>query len=151
MEYEINKDTLAIIPVDFEKSKILELKHEYLIEERSFRIIEESCKYFGSSYEGRFQGTKKLIGVTHKSPIVIEESSKIIFFPTTSSLRHDCIWISLGNIKNYFPGNNFDTSIVEFNNGEKIELDMSYGSLTNQILRATRLKVVLIDRINKNI
>jgi competence protein ComK len=150
MEYEINKNTLAIIPVSDEKSKILEIENEYIVKEKSFKVIEESCKYFGSSYEGRFQGTKSLIGVTHKSPIVIEESSKLIFFPTASPLRNNCKWISLNNIKNYFPGNNFDSSIIEFINGEKIELDMSYGSLNNQILRATRLKVVLIDRINKN-
>lgn len=150
MEYEINKNTLAIIPVGDDKSKILEKEHEYIIKEKSFKVIEESCKYFGSSYEGRFQGTKSLIGVTHKSPIVIEESSKLIFFPTSSPLKNNCKWISLNNIKNYFPGNNLDSSIIEFVNGEKIELDMSYGSLNNQILRATRLKVVLIDRIVKN-
>lgn len=148
MGYEINKNTLAIIPLETKSSKIVESSKEYVIQKNSFQVVEDSCEYFGSSYAGRHKGTKNLIGVTHKSPIVIEETSQLIFFPTTSPLREDCVWISLKNILNYFPGNN-NNSIIEFKTGEKIELDMSIGSLTNQILRATRLQVVLNERINK--
>lgn len=147
--YEINKNTLAIIPIEDKKSRIIEKNNEYIISKNSFQIVEHSCKYFGSSYDGRHKGTKELTGITHKSPIIIEESSKLIFFPTTSPLRDDCVWISLNNILNYFPGNNGNTSFIEFKSGEKIELDMSIGSLTNQILRATRLQVVLSERINQ--
>lgn len=150
MQYEINKNTLAIIPVDFQKSKILETNNEYLIEEKGFKIIEDSCKYFGSSYEGRFQGTKKLIGVTHKSPIIIEETSSMIFFPTVSSLRNDCMWFSLNNIKDYDHGSDLNKTLILFSNGEKMELDIPYGPFNNQMLRATRLKMVLLDRISKN-
>ena len=36
--------------------------------------MDDSCKYFGSSYQGRYEGTKNLIGMNYKLPIIIEES-----------------------------------------------------------------------------
>ena len=80
MEYEINYDTQVILPIDQNNSKIIENDNEYFIKNNSMKILEHSCEYFGSSYDGRKEGTKKLLGITHKSPIIIEESRKIIFF-----------------------------------------------------------------------
>ena len=110
------------------------------------QILEHSCEYFGSSFDGRREGTKKLLGITHKSPIIVEESRKIIFFPTTSPDRNDCIWINLEKISRYYKSSQ-KKSIIEFKNGDIIEFDVSIGSLTNQILRASRLKYILEERI----
>lgn len=147
--YEINKDTLAILPLGENNSKVMETEAEYNLNVPSFSVIEHSCSYFGSSYKGRHEGTKELLGITHKAPIVIEESSKMIFFPTASPINGDCIWLSLDNISKYYKSINPKCSIIEFKNGFKVELAVSIGSLSNQILRATRLRVVLEDRINK--
>lgn len=146
MEYEINKETLAVIPISRNKCKIIENENEYILENDSFNVIEHSCEYFGSNYEGRYIGTKKIAGITHKSPIIIEDSTKIIFFPTTSPLKEDCIWISLNNISKYISGNLKGTSKIIFKNGSILDLDMSIGSLNNQILRASRLKYLLEER-----
>jgi len=146
--YEINNDTLAIIPIDNYKSKIIEKNKEFIVDETPIKIIENSCQYFGSSYQGRFMGTKKLIGVTHKAPIIIEESREIIFFPTNSPRLYECAWISLKNLNNYKRNN--DSSEILFNNGNQLNLDISYGSLDNQVLRAARLESVLRMRKEKN-
>ena len=148
MNYEITYDTQAILPIDSENTKIIENDNEYFINKNSLKIMEHSCEYFGSSYEGRKEGTKKLLGITHKSPIIIEESRKIIFFPTCSPESSECIWINLEKISDYFK---IDTkkSAIRFKNGDILEFNISYGSLTNQILRATRLKYILEERINK--
>lgn len=146
--YEINNDTLAIIPIDNYKSKIIERDKEFIVDETPIKIIENSCQYFGSSYQGRFMGTKKLIGVTHKAPIIIEESREIIFFPTNSPRLYECAWISLKNLNNYKRNN--DSSEILFNNGNLLNLDISYGSLDNQVLRAARLESVLRLRKEKN-
>lgn len=142
--YEINEETIAILPYGEGKTKVIEVEKEFFVEESPMRIIENSCNFFGSSYNGRFIGTKKLTGVTHKSPIIIEESREIIFFPTTSPRLNECKWISHRQIKEYSKYKYF--SKIQFKNGKEIELDMSYGSLNNQILRAARLESVLIDR-----
>lgn len=79
-EYEINSDTLAIIPISDTSSKIIEKNDSFIVNKSATVVIDDSCKYFGSSYYGRHEGTKNLIGVSYKSPIVIEESRNIIFF-----------------------------------------------------------------------
>ena len=148
MDYEITYDTQAILPIDSNNTKIIENDNEYYINNNSMKILEHSCEYFGSSYEGRKEGTKKLLGITHKSPIIVEESRKIIFFPTSSPEKSDCIWINLEKINNYYKIDDKKTAL-EFKNGDVLELSISYGSLTNQILRATRLKFVLEERMKK--
>lgn len=143
-EYEINAQTLAIIPISEEKSKVVEEDDELIVNASVLKIIDDSCRFFGSSYEGRLKGTKCLINISHKSPIVVEESNNIIFFPTMSPRLSNCAWVSLKNIENYYKGE-FDT-IIEFTCGKIIRFDLSFGIIDNQILRATRLESVLSKR-----
>lgn len=137
-EYEINKYTLAIITLKKGISKVIEEDEEFIVNKDSKDIINESCKYFGSSYIGRFEATKYLIGINYKSPIIIEESQEIIFFPTSSPRFDNCNWICLNKIKNIEKNN--DDSIVNFKNGNQLLLNISYKSLENQILRSTLLE-----------
>ena len=149
MKYEISRGTLAIVPGENENSTVYEDDEHYVVEQTPFQIMEESCKYFGSTYEGRYIGTKNISGITHKSPIIIEDTNKIIFFPTTSPNRADCIWISLNNILTYEKGLKKGTSRVIFKNGSILDLNVSIGSLTNQIMRSSRLKYLLEERQEK--
>ena len=146
MDYEITYDTQVILPINSKKSKIIELDEEYIVDSSTLKVLEHSCEYFGSSFEGRKEGTKKLLGITHKAPIIEEESRKIIFFPTQSPENKECIWINLEKIDKYYKINQ-KKSAVQFKNGDILEFDVSIGSLTNQIFSATRLKYILEKRI----
>ena len=106
--------------------------------------MEDSCQFFGSSLLGRQKGTTRLIGVSHKAPIIVEESKEIIFFPTLSPRKSSCSWISLKNIDSYYNKNK--SVLIKFKNNSQLELNMSYGIIDNQILRATRLESVLRSR-----
>lgn len=143
-QYEINSSTLAVIPIDYSTCKVMEEEAEYIIKRKSTEIIDNSCKFFGSSYKGRSEGTKFLIGGNYKLPIVIEESRSIIFFPTTSPRLEECVWISLNNLEKYKKENS--NCLIEFKNGKSICLDVSIFSLENQVLRASRLENVLRRR-----
>lgn len=144
--YEINKKTLAIISQKGNTCKIMEEEEEYIVNKSSKTVLDDSCKYFGSSYQGRFEGTKALLGYNYKSPIIVEESQEIVFFPTTSPRIDQCNWIALNKIKSYERKDN--KTLITFNNDENLLLDISYESLENQIFRATRLESVLKKRIN---
>ncbi len=144
-EYEINAQTLAIIPIGEEKSKVIEVNGDFIINASPIKIVDDSCKFFGSSYEGRFSGTKTLTGISHKSPIIVEESRKIIFFPTKSPRLNTCIWLSFNNISDY-DGDGKD-SVVRFSCGKTLRLHTSYTILDNQVLRSTRLESVLGKRL----
>lgn len=145
--YEINIDTIAIIPITNEISKVYEKEEEYIVNQNSNKIIENNCKFYGSSYKGRCEGTKYLTGIKSKFPIIIEESRDIIFFPT-GSIRNNYnnCWLALNNIKKY-EKSLFGTEIT-FNNNIKISFDISIYSLDNQYYRATMLKSKLNDKKN---
>ncbi len=144
--YEINIGTLAIIPIDENTTKIIEVDNEYIVNKPCLEIISDSCNYYGSTYQGRNEGTKNMIGMSYKLPIIIEESRNIIFFPTTSPKLLNCSWISLNNLKTYLKGPK--GSDIIFKNNSTINLDMSIFSLESQILRASRLESVLQSRKN---
>ncbi len=153
MDYEINNDTLAVFQISKEVCKVVENENEYLFQNETFNVIEHSCEYFGSTYDGRYKGTKSIAGITHKPPIIIEESNKLIFFPTTSPRSENCMWISLNNILSYERGEDKNTSKITFKSGVVLNIPISIGSLTNQIFRASRLQVLLEERLktSKNI
>lgn len=143
-DYEINSDTLAILPYQCEYAKVLELNNQYYVKKTPKSIISDSCKYYGSSYQGRVEGSRTLVGFYYKSPIIIEESIPMIFFPTESPRHESCSWINLSNVvgcESYFGG-----SLLEFKNGSTIPLNISKTSLQNQVYRASRLSERLNDR-----
>ena len=142
--YEINKDTCAVVSVTEGITKVLENNDEYLINKGSYEVMEDSCKYYGSSCEGRIKGTKTILGSSYKVPIIIEESNEIIFFPTESINNKKCIWLSLNNIEKYENCDGFTK--VTFNSGKDIMIKMSTSSFEMQLLRANRLGSIIKKR-----
>ena len=142
--YEVNVDTLAIIPTKDDKTMVYEKDASFLVEKTTNKIMEDSCNYFGSSLEGRKIGSRNLTGINYKVPIIIEESSEMIFFPTSSPRVGDCSWISWNNIKEYYKKDK--KASIKFVNGEIIDLDISFGVLNNQILRSCQLQTKLYER-----
>ena len=139
----LNDNTCAVIAT-YTGSKIIK-KEGCVVSELSPReIINKNCEYFGSSLDGRQKGTQNLIGITHKVPIIIEESHEIIFFPTMSPRIDKCSWFALKNISKIYTDNN--KNYVLFKNNISIETDISFGILNNQLLRATRLESVIRNR-----
>ena len=142
-DYEINEHTLALIPQE-QQTRVFEDNMSFLVNKSVQKVMEDSCEYFGSSLAGRQKGTSKLIGITHKTPIIIEETKEIIFFPTSSPRLAKCCWISLNNLEKYEQVS--DKIKLIFNNRRELLMDISYGIIDNQVLRATRLESTLRKR-----
>lgn len=147
MKYEISKGTLAIVPNDSNTSLVYEDNDRYIVQETPFQIMEESCKYFGSTYEGRKFGAKNILGAEYKVPIVVEDSENLIVFPTTSPQSQDCAWISLKKVSNIIKIDSNNTKIIFDNNSELI-VPCSFRSIENQLSRASRLDLILRNRKN---
>lgn len=145
MKYEINEGTLAVIALDNGKCKVIEDNNEYVIDSNSFNVIDDSCKFFGSSYEGRREGAKSILNVSYKLPIIVENSKNLIFFPTSSPMSSDCSWISLKDVK-YVLQMEYNTSKIVFKNGEEVEVPVSRRIIDNQLLRASRLDLIMRNR-----
>lgn len=150
-EYEINPYTLLIKPIQYGSemySQIFELEDEFISPFKPLDIIKRSCEYFGSSYEGRKDGTKHLIGITHKAPIAVDPTSSIFFFPTSSPARPQCMWLSHHHVSKFTRADTGMTSVV-FRNQQQIEIDISYSSFGNQVMRTALLKTKLLQRIEE--
>lgn len=150
-EYEVNPYTMVIRPVVYGSkvySQIVELEDEYLSPFKPIEIIKKSCEYFSSSFEGRKNGTKQLIGITHKVPIAIDPSNYIYFFPTTSPSRTECVWISHEHVLRYKRLSPDQTEVV-FQNKQSIVINISHSSFENQLLRTALLRTKLMQRIGQ--
>ncbi len=148
MNYEVNEKTLALVPIDDYQCQIVEEDQTYDIDKSSYKVIEHSCEYFGVSYRSRIEGSQKFIKSKYKTPIVIEESSRLVFFPISSIYKKDTLWISYNNIIDFYPCKNKKrATVVRFRNGYNMEVPVSFYSFNNQYLKASRLSAVLADRI----
>ena len=148
MQYEINKGTLAIIPNERESSLVYEDESRYIIDQRPFEIMEESCKYFGSTYQGIKESARDILGAEYKVPIIVEDTDNLIVFPTTSPMAEDCVWISLKRVKKFEKIDANNTRII-FDNEKEIIVPCSYRTIENQISRASRLDLIMRNRKNR--
>ncbi len=150
-DYEINGFTMAIIPVEMEGnlySKVLEEEGEIYVSLPPIKIIEDSCNFYGSSFEGRKQGTKGISGYTHKPPIVIDPMNDIFFFPTASPTNDSCIWISLHYAYEYNKTPTANTKVM-FPNNTIVEFPISKTSYEAQIHRTSLFRAKLQQRVNR--
>lgn len=150
-EFEVTSSTMAIIG----KGKVgqlgaysivLEYEGELVVNKKSLFIIDQSCKYFGSSLKGRQAGTKEVSGITHKQPIAIDPTSGIYMFPTISPLKDECVWISHTYVKEVRASGEKGSTIV-FKNNRTIDVGVSKGSLNNQINKTAQFRFKLENRI----
>ena len=148
--YEITPLTLAIVAKKEKKrltTRILEEEAEYLVDQAPSKVIDYACKYFGSSLKGRQDGTRDICGITHKAPISIDPTSGMYFFPTYSPISPNCSWIAHSHIDQMHKATSRSTEII-FNNGKRIVLEVTYGSMLNQVQRTAQFRYLLGNRIN---
>ena len=146
-EYYINTDTLLIVPINKNKTKIYDINGTYVIKKNAFELVDISCQYYGSSYSGRYVGAKNLLEMDYKLPIIVDEVKEIVIFPTCSPKLEKCSWICVNNIDNYEKSKKY--SKIKFVNKDSFELQISFNSLENQIMRATMLMMRLKRRKNQ--
>lgn len=150
INYEITPMTMAILPKQSEggsaTTKVLEESREYTVHTTPTKMIDHACKFFGSSLRGRLEGTKDISKITHKPPVAIDPSSGMYFFPTASPTNKSCSWIAHSHVELINPIDKTKTELV-FKNGKRIVLNVSYGSMMNQLHRTAQFRYSLDNRI----
>jgi competence protein ComK len=146
-KYEVNPYTMGIFPILVDGklySRVFEVEMEFGVRMKPINIIDYSCCYYGCSFSGRKKGTRQLIGITHKPPIIMEATTGIFLFPTASPSRPDCAWLSHSHILPQTSGTSPIT--ISFTNNQQIQLEMSKGSFQNQLFNTAQLKTTLDSR-----
>ena len=136
--YEVNQGTICLIKKDKNKTRVIELDEDYIINKNINKIMNDSCKSFGSSLKGRVEGTYNLTGIKYKAPIVLSEYLSIIMIPTGSTRGEKCDWINLKYIEK-ISSTADNKCIINFINGKNIKFNVSYFIIQNQLTKATRL------------
>lgn len=145
--YEINKNTYAIIPLGKGKTEIVEQEENKIINKNALEIIKESCEYYGNNFEGLIKGSQSCLGAKYKLPINIETTQDLIVFPTNAPTNKDCCWLVLKNIKTY--NKTGEKTQITFKNNKTKTIPISTTSFENQMFRASRLLLIIHQRIKK--
>lgn len=151
VSYEVSPVTLAIL------SEKIDGRHVSLILESDetedshvgqspLKIMDLACRFYGSSLKGRQDGTRDICGITHKAPISVDPSSGMYFFPTTSPQNPKCAWIAHSHVGSVIKAPNHCTKII-FKNGRSLTLEVSHGSILNQVHRTAQYRYLLDKRI----
>ncbi|WLR51509.1 competence protein ComK [Bacillus tianshenii] len=149
-QFEINEKTMAVVAEQGLEgtvySRVLEVENEFVLPLKPVKVIDKSCRYFGSSLKGRQEGTKAITGITYKPPIAIDPTSDIYMFPTNSPRSQQCTWVAHSYISHYKPSAQGNT-IVTFANGQSITLKISFRSFENQLNRTAQFRYLLSKRL----
>ncbi|WP_117170848.1 competence protein ComK [Paraliobacillus sediminis] len=151
-DYEINPVTIAIVAEKMNGayvSKVIEISEDgtYYVKGSPGKLIDAACKYFGSSLKGRQEGARTVCGIKHKVPISIDPSSGMYFFPTSSPQNPYCSWISHTHVDRIRKAPGRGTEFI-FKNGMNLILEVSYGSMINQLQRTAQFRYQLEKRLN---
>lgn len=142
--YEIDLSTLILMGIDDKTTRVITNEDSFIVYNSSRKIVDDSCKYFGSSIENRIKSTKAIAKMSAKVPIIIEETRNIIFFPIRSTREKNNIWISFNNLDKYTKdGRN---TILRFKCGKEITLKVSYYIIDNQVTRSMILDYEMNNR-----
>ena len=149
--YEINPLTMAVLSRDnldgTFSTVILEEQNEYNAFVTPTKMVDQACKYYGASLRGRLDGTKDVINITHKAPIAIDPGAGMYFFPTASPQNKRCSWLAHSHIADIFPAKHGSTTAIHFTNGKNIVVDVSYGSMRNQLNRTAQFRYKMDERV----
>lgn len=148
-EYEINVETMALLPHYDEHANL----HTIVMEETGafsvplspLKLIDESCRYYGSSYAGRLEGIKRVMGIAKKAPIAVSVELSIFFFPHESPSNDSCVWLSHTHIES-LEKKDKQRTVVFFSNGESLVVNASKNQLETKVLRTAQYRHLLQNR-----
>lgn len=148
-DYDVNSETMALLPHYDRyanlKTIVLEEYSHFIVPVAPKRIIDESCRYYGASYEGRLEGIKRLMGITKKAPIAISAELGIFFFPLESPKNDTCVWLSHSHIEEIVQNEKRQTQIL-FTNGQSFTVAASKNQVEIKILRTAQYRHLLQKR-----
>ncbi len=99
--YIIKKGDMALQPChlaigQYEGTRVLRYKEdEDVIKERTHKIIDRSCRFYGSSYVFKKEDTIRITGISSKPPILFTPLFPTYFFPTHSDRKTQNTWINI--------------------------------------------------------
>lgn len=153
IKYVINLDSIMLTSeydsFANENTRLLEGDRPLLIDQRPINIINDSLLYYGSDLKGALKGAKSILGNCYMSPIAINTTQNIIWFPCKAFNHPYCIWLAYHNIVDTVKIDAFSSMVIT-KHGHIVELDMKISSLKKQMLKAGHLAMKYRERNSGN-
>lgn len=100
-DYVINSKTLLLEPIQSDEYTLVYEKgrEPFTVTKRPLNIIRQSCIRYLNTYDGKRNASAIILGTNRKVPVNIDEIKGTYLFPTSSHLKHNCVWITLAHLK----------------------------------------------------
>jgi competence protein ComK len=142
--YEVNKSTMALIPVanmEYD-TLVIEEYRQLFVKSPPIHLIKDACLEGDATYEGRRKAVMHNFGVKQKAPIPINPRENIFAFPTLSPTSFECIWIFYHHVHSITPKKSEDDptiqSLIVFKNGHELPMNETVYIIEKQLYRTAR-------------
>jgi competence protein ComK len=152
--YEIHTNTMALLPYHNEEGRpmteVWEEEQNLYVEKPPLKVLNESCIYLGSTYEGQREAVRRAMGFSSLAPIMISAQLGIFFFPVESPKNSSCIWLSQSHVQR-IEAKETELSRVIFSNGSHILIPQSKYSLEIKLHRTAHYRFVISERVSERL
>lgn len=137
----ITESTMAIIPhytnTGHLHSTLLETFGETQIEESTYCLLNDSCVYYGGSFDGSLESARSILKGQKNLPIMVSIPLKYCMIPLGSPMKKDTAWVAYQHINDI--DSNGPNSIIIFHNQVKLEVNISKDVLERRREKAAHL------------
>lgn len=136
--YRVSEHTMVLKPakmIEYD-TVVMETEQIYNVRQTPDLLIKKACIDNWSTYKGRRDAVIYKTNFKRKVPIPIDRSKQIYAFPTHATKNLDCHWIFCGHILQITEDQETNRSIINFNNGLALPINVSTHTLRQQYQRA---------------
>ncbi|MDN7244651.1 competence protein ComK [Planococcus shenhongbingii] len=147
-EYVITAETTIVLP-NYNENGFL---HALIgngegfteVELSPYELIDINLRYRGSSLRGAMDGAEILVRGT-MNPIVLDQEEILIFFPSSSPTRKECVWFGLRHIVGSVA---IDKKLTQVNlsNGSAVSVNVSKRTFDKKLTKAYELQYKIQER-----
>lgn len=142
-DYVINADTMVILP-HFDKhgnlfSVVFEVDRRFYVNLKPWEIINNSCLFNGSSFQGRVEGAMHITKYNRMVPIMICNRQGIFFFPTQSAKSERCIWFAHDHIKSIIAADSESCEVL-LNNRVRVPVMSTKAAFETKVNRTAQYR-----------
>ncbi|CAD7360244.1 competence protein ComK [Staphylococcus schleiferi] len=137
--YAICKGDMFLRPVDGPDGILMSTEvfrydgEQFVVHDRTQRIMERSCRHYGETYAGRKGQAKRIASISNKTPILLTPIYQTYFFPTHSDRVPENCWINMHYVVK-LKSMKGSRCKVTFANEQSIILNVSHHSIKHQFL-----------------
>lgn len=127
----------------------LYMEHHFqkCLTKRCSTYLDELCRQYGSTYEGRRKAAQSFLHIRQKAPLVIQ--SQIVLFPAIANPQIEEVWINYCLIERVEEEG--DVTRIIFQDTSELCLEQPYRSILLQIRRCYHYLYALDLHINEQL